>query len=186
MNSKFEKYYNLKVVPVIDSSVKVNIDDETMEKIRIHAEKRAEYKKREYDHIIDHDREVERTITGLIGEAAVEKLLGVSVIDWTIGESSRYNVPDIKGYKVGVKTVERGKYPIIFKENWYPQLICVRDVKEKNAVYICGLADTDVLNTYQSDELILNKNLRAKGYKTGFFGFEHLKRVNNLSDIISK
>ena len=64
-------------------------------------------------------------MTGLLGELALEYTLGIKFIDWSIGKSADYHIPDIPGYKVGIKTVEYGKFPIIFKKNYYPQIICV-------------------------------------------------------------
>ena len=107
----------------------------------------------------------------------------MKIIDWTIGNSDRYNVPDIEEYKVGIKTVEKGKYPVIFKKNEYSQIICVRDDVIPNLVFICGLATADVLNKYQDDNLILNPKLRSRGVKTGFYGFEYLKEINSVADL---
>lgn len=36
------------------------------------------------------------------------------------------------------------------------------------------MATSNVLNNYQDDDLILDPNLRARGTKTGFYGFEQL------------
>jgi hypothetical protein len=94
-----------------------------------------------------------------------------------------YHQPDIPGYSVGIKTVEQGKFPIIFKKNDYPQIICIRSLKEPNLIYVCGLATKEVLNTYQDTSLILDRNLRARGTKTGFYGFQYLKPIESLKDI---
>lgn len=143
-------------------------------------------KTQEFHHKIDNDVEYKRHMTGFVGEAAVESYLGLKIIDWTIGNSDRYNIPDIEEYGVGIKTVEKGKYPVIFKKNEYPQIICVRDDKIPNLVFICGLATADVLNKYQDDNLILNPKLRRRGVKTGFYGFEYLKEINSVADLSEK
>lgn len=83
-------------------------------------------KEKEAHHIIDSSKELKRFMTGFMGEAALEKLFGIPIIDWTIGDSSYYHHPDIPGYNVGIKTVEKGKFPIIFRKNDYPQIICIR------------------------------------------------------------
>lgn len=137
----------------------------------------------ESHHRVDHNNEIKRFTTGLMGEAALEKLLGVKIIDWTVGDSSDYHRPDIPGYRVGIKTVERGKFPIIFKENRYPQIICVRSDKVEDLVFVCGLATPDVLNECQSDSLIVDPNLRRRGTKTGFWGFHRLIPVNGIEDL---
>jgi hypothetical protein len=50
-------------------------------------------------------------------------------------------------------------------------------------VYICGVATVDVLNKYQSIELIKNSKLKARGTKTGFYGFNKLKKFSTLEDL---
>ena len=109
--------------------------------------------------------------------------MGIPIIDWSIGNSDFYNNPDIPGYKVGIKTVERNKYPIIFKNNMYPQIICIKSIQCDNLVFVCGLATKEVLNEYQDDNLILDENLRKRGTKTGFYGFSHLLPVRSLDDL---
>ena len=94
-----------------------------------------------------------------------------------------YYIPDIPGYRVGIKTVERDKFPIIFKDNSYPQIICIKSTKYNNLIFVCGLATSNVLNNYQDDDLILDPNLRARGTKTGFYGFEQLVPIKSLNDL---
>lgn len=94
-----------------------------------------------------------------------------------------YHVPDIPGYSVGIKTVEYGKFPLIFKKNDYPQIICILDPSHYGTVLVCGLATADVLNKYQDDDLILDSKLKARGTKTGFYGLEHLLHIESLNDI---
>ena len=84
---------------------------------------------------------------------------------------------------VGIKTVERDKFPIIFKDNSYPQIICIKSTKYNNLIFVCGLATSNVLNNYQDDDLILDPNLRARGTKTGFYGFEQLVPIKSLNDL---
>lgn len=93
------------------------------------------------------------------------------------------SIPDIPGYRVGIKTVERDKFPIIFKDNSYPQIICIKSTKYNNLIFVCGLATSNVLNNYQDDDLILDPNLRARGTKTGFYGFEQLVPIKSLNDL---
>ena len=53
----------------------------------------------------------------------------------------------------------------------------------ENLVFVCGLADVEVLNRCQDDELILSPNLRRRGTKTGFWGFQFLTPINSLEDL---
>lgn len=130
---------------------------------------------------IDGKNEYKRYYTGMLGEAALEELLGIEIIDWTIGDSSNYHTPDIPNLKIGIKTVEYGKFPIIFKSNYYPQIINIRT--SKDTVFICGLATVETLNKYQSDDLIISPLLRKRGTKTGFYGFNELIPFKTLDEL---
>lgn len=156
---------------------------DTEDKLNAHAQKMATAKAKEAHHKIDCFNEEKRIMTGLLGEKALEHVLGIDIIDYTIGNSKNYNVPDISQYNIGVKTVEYGKFPVIFKNNSYPQIICVVD-KSKKAVYVLGLATVDVLNKYQSEDLILSPYLRARGTKTGFYGLDKLIPIHSIEDIL--
>lgn len=121
--------------------------------------------------------------TGFKGEAALEILLGINIMDTTEGVSNDYDHPDIPGYEVGIKTVRYGNFPIIPKHNEYAQIICIVDPTLDSKVYVCGLATKEDLNMYQSDLLILDDNLKEKGTKTGYYGFDTFKPVTCLADI---
>ena len=136
-------------------------------------------------HIEDGDQEFKRFYTGFMGEAACEILLCRDIIDWTAGDSSKYNRPDIEDLNVGIKTVERDKFPIIFKHNEYGQIICVKSDRREDVVFVCGYASPEVLNRYQSDTLIISQKLRDRGSKTGFYGFSHLIPIRCFEDLQS-
>ena len=142
-------------------------------------------KAKEAHHLIDHGQEFKRFYTGMMGERAIEKLFGVSFIDWSIGHSNTYNVADLRvlGIDIGIKTVEMYKFPIIHKIAHRPELICIK--RNEKTVILCGLATVEVLNRYQDDNLILPPALRNRGTKTGFYGFNQLIRISSLSEIKS-
>lgn len=168
--------YKGNFIPVRLSAEKVNAIKDLTAKI-------VEAKSTEAHHQVDCNNEYKRFFTGLLGEAALEALLGIKIIDWEYGNSNNYNHPDIKELGVGIKTVERNKFPIIFKNNKYPQIICIVSDKIENVVFVCGLATEDVLNRFQSDILVLSPSLRERGTKTGFYGFKWLKKFNNLEEL---
>lgn len=159
-----------KFIPVI-------VPDFKIIKIRELARDIVLAKQKEEHHKVDCKQEYKRFVTGLMGEAAVEEYLNVKIIEWDVGNSTNYNHPDMQKFKIGIKTAERNKFPVITKENKYPQIICVLSDKKPNVVFICGLATTDVLNRYQSETLILSPNLLERGTKTGFYGFHKLKQI---------
>lgn len=169
---RFQKNYKGIIIPT-----------EKIERINNFAEQLVKQKQNESHHLTDNGQEFKRKVTGLMGEAALEILLGIEIIDWTLGDSNSYHNPDIPGYNVGIKTVERNKYPVIFKKNRYPQIICVKSNKQKNVVFVCGLATAEVLNSYQDIDLLLSPKLKARGTKTGFYGFEHLTPITSLEDL---
>lgn len=146
-------------------------------------------KEKELNHQIDDLNTHKRFMTGLVGELAIERLLGINFIDYEQIEnkthSKFFNSPDLQkaGLNLGVKTVEYGKVPLIPAHNTYSQIICIRDTP--NSVLVCGLATKEVLNVYQDEELVLSKKLKElnekkrsennfNNIKTGFFGFHKL------------
>lgn len=171
------------VVRYKDNFVPVKIPADKISAIKDLAQKIVEAKSQEEHHQIDSNHEYKRFYTGLLGESALEILLDINIIDWECGDSSKYNHPDIKELGIGVKTVERNKFPIIFKNNKYPQIICVVSDKRPDVVFVCGLATVDVLNRFQSDMLVLSPSLRDRSTKTGFYGFCKLKKISNLEEL---
>ena len=176
----YEEY----VVKHASSFKRINIDPLYVAKIKDFVSKLIYEKSDEGHHKSDPFNEVKRFTTGFLGEAALENLFDIDIIDWSIGYSGLYHKPDIPGYNVGIKTVERGKFPVIFKKNNYPQIICIKSTKYENVIFICGLATSEVLNKYQSEDLILSPYLRSRGTKTGFYGFEHLLPISSLEDLL--
>lgn len=175
------------VLPYVNNYTLVELNSDEVKRIEKLSLDIAVHKLDESHHKSDCHKGYTRFLTGLLGELAVEKLLDISVVDWSVGNSVNYNKPDIKKYGIGVKTVEKGKFPIIFKNNYYPQIICVKC--HSDLICVCGLATVSVLNKYQSDELIIDDNLRQRGTKTGFYGFSHLLHIdskNNLKKLLDK
>ena len=147
MDFVFEDYFDKCII----EATKVRYDDNLDRRLSAYVKRMADAKSKEVHHQNDKYNEEKRIMTGLLGELALEYTLGIKFIDWSIGKSADYHIPDIPGYKVGIKTVEYGKFPIIFKKNYYPQIICVVK-KDEKAVYVCGIADVETLNRYQSDD----------------------------------
>lgn len=170
--------YNQHVIRHVDSFIKVTIPPVEMQWILQTATNIIESKKNEASYKKDGASLLRRYINGLKGEAAVSRYLKIPIINPDVGISIDFDVPDIPGYNVGIKTVEYEHFPIIPKTNTYPQIICICHPSFNNIVYICGIADVNTLQEYQYDDLILDPNLKVKGTKTGFWGFSKLKEVN--------
>jgi hypothetical protein len=168
--------YESHVKPFSEKFHRIKLDDSHYQKANEWAERVAIEKQKESHWQIDNHQGIKRIRTGVLGEIAIEIFLDKDFIDWSIDESKYYHTPDLKsiGFNTGVKTVEYGKFPVIFKSNTYPQIINIIRHDDRT-VFLCGVASSDALNNYQSDDLIISPQLRARGTKTGFYGFEHLK-----------
>ena len=171
------------VVKCKENMIYIKLSPEDLEQIHQFTNAVISQKVSEGHHIIDHGQEYKRFHTGTMGERAIEKLFGVSFIDWSVGNSNTYNVADLRslGVNVGIKTVEMYKVPIVHKVAQRPELICIK--RSDDTIILCGLATIDVLTQYQDDNLILSPALRNRGTKTGFYGFNHLIRVGSLDEV---
>lgn len=170
--------YNQRVSNHASKFIKIWLNPMELKYIRDVASKIVAEKLSETAYKKDGASLIKRYVNGLKGEAAVAKHLGITIINPDVGVSTVFDVPDIPGYGVGIKTVDFGHFPIVPKANTYPQIICICHPSSDNVVYICGLANVDTLNRFQCDDLILDPNLKAKGSKTGFWGFMDLKEVS--------
>jgi hypothetical protein len=143
----------------------------------------VDQKKSESHHEVDKNNEYKRFYTGTLGEAALEELFGVDLIDWTVGNSALYNEADLRAIKmdVGIKTVSENSFPIIHKAPKRPEIINIREGNDK--VIVCGFASVQTMEQYQDVNLIKSPSLRNRGVKTGFYGFEYLKTINSLQDL---
>jgi hypothetical protein len=177
--------YSEEILKYKDSFIKVILLESEIFVAKEFAKKKVERKLQEYQHKIDGDVELKRTLTGIKGEIAVEIFLKEKFIDWTIGDSRDYDKADLLplGLSIGVKTVEFGKFPVVHKRVKRPEIITI--LENWNTVLICGLASVPVLKKYQDDDLIINKKLRDKGTKTGFYGFGCLQSFQSVKDLIN-
>lgn len=175
--------YQQRVSRYADKFVKVILNPLELKHIDNVVSQMVVAKKLETHHKADGASETKRFTNGLKGEFAVAKYLKLNIdeLNTAIGNSAEFDIPDIPGYVIGVKTVEYGHFPVIHKENTYPQIICICHPNAADTIYICGLATVEVLNKYQHDDLILDPKLKAKGTKTGFWGFSELQEVSNSS-----
>lgn len=143
----------------------------------------VEQKQKEEHHKVDKHNEHKRFYTGTLGEAAIEELLGVDIVDWNIGNSDAFNQADLRsiGINAGIKTVESGNFPIVHVHPRRPEIINIR--LNDTQVYIGGLATLGILREYQDVDLIKSPSLRARGVKTGFYGVQQLKPFYNLNGL---
>lgn len=163
---------------------KIIVPEKKVERIKEFVSELIKEKEKEEHHKRDNRSHFKRYFTGTLGEAALEEYLCTEgIIDWTIGDSKKYHKPDLSnlGVRVGIKTVEYGSFPIIFRNSYSPEIINIK--VNDNTVLLCGLATKSVLNKYQSDSFVLDKRILDRGTKTAFYGFEHLKMFDTLDEL---
>jgi len=177
------KLYEEKFEPYKEFFEEITIPKYKITMLENFARSVIEEKSKEEHHIIDNDSEYKRFYTGMLGELAVEEYLGILFVDLSIGNSRKYNNADLKsiGLKLGVKTVEYGKLPVVNKNPQYPEIINIKI--DYNKVFICGVATISVLEKYQDDNLILSKKLRERNVKTGFYGLDCLIPISCFKQI---
>ena len=166
--------YSKYIFPYFNTFELVVVCDKDIEEVKNFVSQVIRIKLLEDHHKIDKGMEYKRWMNGILGERAVEKYINNKFVDLSIGDSKKYHVPDMSnlGIQCGIKTVEIGKFPIIFKSSKMPEIIVI---KESNYnYYICGVATIKVLNKYQTEDFIISDKLRSRGTKTAFYGFEHL------------
>lgn len=163
------------VSPLMDKFIPIHFFEDEIIHIRNFAKEASVAKLKEPHYQIDDGSLEKRFFTGFLGELAVSMILEGFKLDLTIGDSSKFNLPDISRHNMGIKTVEWGKFPIVHKRPKRSEIICIL---ERNIVYVCGIASIDNMKKNSSDELILSKNLRDRNVKTGFHGFADLRFFN--------
>ncbi|MCU5068336.1 hypothetical protein GH839_21525 [Bacillus thuringiensis] len=176
--------YETHVLPFKNQYKKIIVPEPKIKRIKEFVSELIKIKEKESHHSIDNRSHFKRYYTGTLGEAALEEYLEVdNIIDWTIGNSNHYHKPDLSniGVKAGIKTVEYGLFPVIFKNSYSSEVIMIK--VSDNHIVLCGLATKNILNSYQSDELIKDSYLRQRGTKTGFYGFEYLKTFSKLDEL---
>ena len=165
----------------ITSYPKVSISREKDLEIRSFVKQVIEKKRSEGgQYFKDPESLAKRYYTGWGGECAVEQHIGKSFVDFTIGDSNDYYVPDLRsaGYEVGVKTVNMGDFPLLRKptpsSSNTPQIIVLRESRYE--FYVCGLATYDVVNEPSnfSQLLVRSGGVLEVGVKSAFYRFDLL------------
>jgi hypothetical protein len=176
--------YETHIRPYSDRFVRIKLSNNEIKKAFKWALEMTEAKDIEMTIARDNASAFKRLANGMIGEMAIEKFFQTTFIDWTIGQSKDYSRPDLIsiGHSIGVKTVEYGKFPVIPKINYYPQIINIYRAGDQ-VCFICGLASPEVLNSFQTTDLIVSNSLKRKGTKTAFYGFDHLTDPKSIITI---
>ena len=180
MHSNYENH----VRRYSDSFERIILPDTKVAQVKEFVREVLKKKNTEHHHQVDNNFEYARWVNGFLGECAVEQYLGKPFVDFSVGDSVDYHVSDLSklGYQCGVKTSAKFRYPVIFKQSYKPEIIVVKQTE--NLLWICGLATPNILNTFQSLDLITDSNILKRGTKTAFYGFNRLispkKMINYL------
>ena len=179
-----EATFNHWVYPNLASYPKVSLSTDKDAQIRSFVKKVIEKKRQEGGQYFKDPKSLaKRYLTGWGGECAVEQHIGKSFVDFSIGDSNDYYVPDLRsaGYEVGVKTVNMGDFPLLRKptpsSSNTPQVIVIR--KSNLDFYICGLATYDVVNDPSnfSQLLVRSGGVLEVGVKAAFYRFDLLSPI---------
>ena len=148
--------------------VTIKLTERDKKKARDFADKVAEAKVVEGIYKRDNKGISERHYVGKIGEIAIEKLLMTSYVDYSIGNSHKYGIPDLRdaGYEIGVKTTKKQNGVIFVPARpKYPQIVCVFD-EVNSLVHIMGLITVETMKQYGDEELL--PPFISPSYKKGF------------------
>jgi len=181
--NRIEELYEVAVLQYIPYYTKITLDAGQVNRAKKKIKTIIEEKQKEYSHQVDYKKQSVRWLTGLCGEMAVEKYLGILFVDLSASDSKDYNYPDLNklGINIGIKTSKLGNFPVIQKHNTQSQIILIKI--DDLSFYLCCIANPTSLNEYQSDELILDQNIIRLGKKTCFYGFNQLFNISRLKDI---
>lgn len=120
---------------------------------------------------------VNRYMRGLLGELAVEKWLGIPVVE-RVADQESHNHPDIQLIGWGVKSYRSDMPPLIEKKQTYPQIFVRCDnnmIKDKEAdCYITGFATPKLMMDNLDDNQVQDWHVKKKGYKSAFTGIDKL------------
>ena len=176
-----EPSYKHFVEPILESCPKITLSEDKDTQIRAFVKKVIEKKRSEGgQYFSDPTSLAKRYYTGWCGESAVEKYIGKTFVDFSIGDSQTYYVPDLRsaGYEVGVKTVRKGDFPLLEipspSRPTTPQVIVVRS--SKSDFHICGLATYEIVNDPSNFSVLLvrSRGVLENGLKSAFYRFDKL------------
>lgn len=179
-DAEIKNFYERYVQTLLDQFTKVTISEEKYAQLKKFVSLAIASKRNQPQYLKDPGSLEKRYYTGWGGECAVAQFLGVDTVDFSIGNSIDYDVPDLihAGFEVGVKTVSVGDFPLLRKPSPSttntPQIIVMKE--DMYNYYICGLATYDVVNNvaFFKEALVRSKKVRDLGIKSAFYRFDLL------------
>jgi hypothetical protein len=174
--------YNTWVIPVLSNFSRIELSQEEIELIDHTAYQIANAKLKEKGYLKDAQSLIKRYTTGLGGEMALGKFLGVSIVDTSVGASEDYNVGDLNkiGLDIGVKTVEYPKFPLVHTRPERCEIILIKH-RNQHVYKICGLYTPETMMLHSSRELVVDEKVRES--KTAFYGIPFCKTFKTTEDL---
>lgn len=174
---------------MINNYNKIHLSKEEIKPLEELALKIEEAKKSEPGYINDGEGIYFRHIYGLYAERAVEKMFNISFIDYTVGDSSKYDHGDLTNAgcpHVGVKGLLINKNEEKFHKVSRVAIKCeILVFIEKNedggiTCYIPGIYTPDVLRNFSTRNGIDENITTTKG---NFYGISEYKKIANYNHI---
>jgi hypothetical protein len=174
--------YNTWVIPVLSNFSRIELSQEEIDLIDHTAHQIANAKRKEKGYLRDTDSLIKRYTTGLGGEMALGKFLGVSIVDTSVGASEDYNIGDLNkiGLDIGVKTVEYPKFPLVHTRPERCEIILIKH-RNQHVYKICGLYTPETMILHSSRELVVDEKVRES--KTAFYGIPFCKTFKTTEDL---
>ncbi len=175
--------YSVDCEKYLSQFVRISVTEKDMEVLKGFCSSIEEAKMKEKHYQIDDENIFDRFKTGVGGELAVGKYLGVDTLNLTIGVSHFYNSGDLTGLGIdcGVKSVEIGKYHVIHAKPTRPEIMVIKETDLD--FLICGLATVPIMRKYSDTNLIIDSKLRARETKTGFYGYQYLLPFKSIEQL---
>jgi hypothetical protein len=168
---------------------KIYISKEEMKPLEELALKIEKAKKSEPGYLDDGENIYYRHIYGLYAERAVEKMFDIKFIDYTVGDSSKYDHGDLTNAGcpyVGVKGVlikkDEKKFHKVSRVATKCEILVFIEKTEDGGVvcYIPGLYTPDTLRKYTTREGVDENIVATKG---NFYGIFDCKKITKYNDI---
>jgi hypothetical protein len=174
--------YESWVKPVQSNFLRIDLTEEEISLVERTAEKIATKKREEKGYLYDNDGLFKRWTTGLGGEVALGKHLGLKILDDRVGPSNEFDIGDLKriGLDIGVKSVEYGKFPLVHVFPKRCEIILLKH-QSKFRYMLCGLYTPDIMSLYSSRELVVDDKVRES--KTAFYGIPFYKSFKTVEDL---
>jgi hypothetical protein len=177
------------VIPYLKDFDVVMLSKQEVEDVKKFAIDLEEAKKSEPGYITDGEGIYYRHLNGLYAEKAVEKKFGVRFIDYSVGQSSKYDDGDLKNAgcsHVGVKGVmlnyQEEPFHLVMRAAIKCEILVFLEKLSNGDIkcYIAGIYTPDVLREYNT-RVGVKDNINVN--KAYFYGIQKYKKIPNYNYI---